>query len=249
MARLSVRQRGNGIQAFCVVGGDLFHGKCQRLIAEAVAQVVGADVVAVASSGIVVGEVVVPLALAAQAGEVHALGDHILNGHVQSGLHMTLAPVIGMDGHVADAHALQGHIHHLGGQGEGADGGHHFAVLVGVEGVIGRIQLRLVELGEQIPELIDGVGVAEDQVDQRQILVELLVGSPAVSGFCHRKAPFLLGLHFHTALGTDGQHMARAFAQHGIDTGPEGIQKIKGNEGLDGAGKAAAVDTVSAPAV
>ena len=54
--------------------------------------------------------------------------------------------------------------------------------------------------------------------------------------------------HLYTALGTDGQDVAGAFAQRGIDTRPEAIQQVKGNKCLNRTGKAAAVDTVSAPA-
>ena len=43
--------------------------------------------------------------------------------------------------------------------------------------------------------------------------------------------------------------MAGTFAQCCIDTGNEAIQHIHGHEGLDSAGKATAVDTVSTPAV
>ena len=53
----------------------------------------------------------------------------------------------------------------------------------------------------------------------------------------------------HAALGTDGQHMAGTLAQGCVHAGHKLFQNVHGNEGLDGAGEAAAVDTVSAPAV
>ena len=43
--------------------------------------------------------------------------------------------------------------------------------------------------------------------------------------------------------------MTGAFAQHRIDAGAEGVQKIEGYEGLHRTGKTAAVDTVSALAL
>ena len=43
--------------------------------------------------------------------------------------------------------------------------------------------------------------------------------------------------------------MAGSLAQNGIDAGPETFQNLKGHEGLDGSGKAAAMDPVSALAL
>ena len=42
--------------------------------------------------------------------------------------------------------------------------------------------------------------------------------------------------------------MAGTLAQGTVDTGHEAVQQIIGHEGLDGAGEAAAVDTVGTPA-
>ena len=43
--------------------------------------------------------------------------------------------------------------------------------------------------------------------------------------------------------------MAGALAQRGVHSGTEGFQQVKGNKGLDGPGKTAAVDPVGSPAL
>ena len=43
--------------------------------------------------------------------------------------------------------------------------------------------------------------------------------------------------------------MAGPCAQHRIDAGPEGIQQVEGDKGLDRSGEAAAVDPVGPPAL
>ena len=55
--------------------------------------------------------------------------------------------------------------------------------------------------------------------------------------------------HRHAALGADGQDVACALAEGGVDAGLELVEDIIGNEGLNGAGEAAAVDAVCAPAL
>ena len=55
--------------------------------------------------------------------------------------------------------------------------------------------------------------------------------------------------HLHAALGTDGQDVACALAESGVDACLELVEDIVGHECLNSTGEAAAVDTVSAAAL